>query len=286
MRPYKHLALQGVSNVLLVKVFVALSIALLVLFKFTTIEEGILRQVGHDKFVQPVSMYCKQSFQSSIYALLDQVDNFFIFQVGANDGISHDDVVFPLSFVEKTCGVLMEPQPRVYEELANNYGRRSARFKLVNSALIAPDSTETTGIIYAPQKGPNKNGCTFLNTGVATMLTHKRDSYSKRSRKRVKRGAANCEVEWEEVNISTTTVEQLNLPSRYHLLQIDAEGLDAKIVRWSEIDKFRPALIRLEVNSISPEELTEIAAYLKVRGYSDSIREGPDAHYCREDNFV
>ena len=102
----------------------------------------------------------------------------------------------------------------------------------------------------------------------------------------MKRGAANCEVEWEEVNISTTTVEQLNLPSRYHLLQIDAEGLDAKIVRWSEIDKFRPALIRLEVNSISPEELTEIAAYLKVRGYSDSIREGPDAHYCREDNFV
>lgn len=283
MGPLK--ALSDVSNVLLAKAGFALGIVVFVLFRFSSSRDGILHQEGYDKYLQPASTYCKSSFQNSIYTLLDQVDIFFIFQVGANDGISHDDVVFPLSFVEKAVGVLMEPQPDVYEELTKNYGRRKERFKLINSALVAPHSTERTGIIYAPKKGLTKSNCRFLNTGVATMLTHKRDSYSKRSKKRFQKGAADCEVEWEEVSISQITVEQLNLPSRYHLLQIDAEGLDAKMVYWSEIDKFRPAIIRLEVNSISTEEFTDVSGYLRVRGYSAPVREGADAYYCRDDNF-
>lgn len=230
--------------------------------------------------------FCHSNFEKSVKALLEQVDKFFILQVGANDGVSHGDVVYPLSADKRTCGVLMEPQPRVFKKLTENYSTRSNRFKLINSALSTPDSKEMTGTIYAPINDKTKKGCYFDNTGIATMLVDekKRPLFIKNSNQARNSFNKGC-LQWEKINITLTSADKLNLPSRYHLLQIDAEGMDDKIIYFADIDNFRPAIIRLEVKSVSRRNWVKLAAYLKVRGYRTLIRVGPDAFACKNDNF-
>ena len=105
---------------------------------------------------------------------------------------------------------------------------------------------------------------------------------SNQARNALKKGC----LEWEKVNITLTNADKLNLPSRYHLLQIDAEGMDDKIIYFADIDNFCPAIIRLEVKSISHKNRVKLAAYLKVRGYGNLITMGPDAFACKNDNFL
>ena len=89
------------------------------------------------------------------------------------------------------------------------------------------------------------------------------------------------------MNVTLTNVDKLNLPMRYRLLQIDAEGMDDKIVYFADIDNFRPDIIRLEVKSLPLKQRVKLAAHLKAQGYGNLIMTGgSDAYACKDDNFV
>jgi FkbM family methyltransferase len=177
-------------------------------------------------------------------------------QVGAFDGV-FGDALYPLIERHNLTGVLVEPQPRMFERLKANYARFPARdFAFVNAAIAERD-----GVMPLYRIKPGVDGPDWLY-GIASfdrrvVLRHAREFPRLRPL-----------IETEDVPCYTfNTLFQKFAIGRVDLLQIDAEGYDAALLRLFDLPARRPAIIRFEHKHLPRHEYDQTIDMLMDLGY-------------------
>lgn len=200
------------------------------------------------------------------YSLARQ-GNFYVVQIGANDGISNDPIH---KFIKRDgwAGVLLEPQPFVYNTFLHHIYRRNPGIHTLCAALGEEDgSRELYQIGFSRMRWA---------TGLAT--------FDRPSLERAfKNGfiASRCEkygvempdspeeqiiAEVVEVISPKTLLNRYELP-RIDLLQIDTEGFDYQVIRMFDVASTQPQAIVYEHIHLPKEDAAACEALLAANGY-------------------
>jgi FkbM family methyltransferase len=188
-------------------------------------------------------------------------------QVGAFDGIL-DDPIYPLIQKHNLEGILVEPQRDAFERLKANYARFDpAAFVFLNVAIGARDEIATLYRIKSDAPGPEwLHGIASFDRNVILNHAHV---------------IPNLEslIEPEEVRrITFATLFQETGIHRVDMLQIDAEGYDAEILRLFDVPLRKPAIIHFEHKHLSLAGHEQAVASLVHLGYKFAI--------CGENTFA
>ncbi len=182
-------------------------------------------------------------------------DDLFFVQIGAHDGLSYDPM---RPFVERLRlrGLLVEPQPRVFAQLVENY-KEHPQLSFENAAIAQQDGTATL-FSFAPAPG--------LPPHASMLASFRRELLEANGH-----GYAGP--------IQSTSVPSLRLPTllrkhaveRLDILQLDTEGYDFEILKMLDFSTIKPALkpalIHFENNFLSPGESAECSSLLTKHGY-------------------
>lgn len=179
-------------------------------------------------------------------------------QIGAFDGHTND----PLHDVIRSYGwrgVLVEPQPLYFAMLRQTYAD-VVGLTFVNAAVAAQRGTAT--LWYVSDGGDD------LPEWVPQIASFDRDHVVThlRSRPDLMKHIVGHEV-------ATVTLADIfaRAPGPVDVLQIDAEGFDAKIVNMLNFREHRPTVIRFEHRNISIAEHNKTVDHLVRQGYRISL---------------
>lgn len=178
----------------------------------------------------------------------------FVVQIGANDGQRADPVH---QYIEKYGwrGVLVEPQPRAFEQLKATYAQHPQ--VVLENCAIAREDGETRFYTVA-------DSVPFRWTGLAQL-----------NRGRLERALAAQGFRDSAGMIQCITVPALSLRSliarhsisRIGLLQIDTEGFDYEIIKMIDFQSMAPAIIHFEHACVPLDERAECWECLAGHGY-------------------
>jgi FkbM family methyltransferase len=204
---------------------------------------------------------------------LERKGEIFFLQVGANDGKMLDPL-FPLLDKRRLRGVLIEPQPGVFEALRANYSAfEPGRFTLVNAAIADADGTQT---LYRVRAAPDVPAWAL---GIATfrkdvLLAHSAYFEACKAADPSGRGVPRLDELVEEVRVDCLSFQTLF--DRYRLphvdcLQVDVEGYDAEILRMFDIARRRPAIVQFEHKHLEAGAYTRCLEDLSRLGYRMAV---------------
>lgn len=179
----------------------------------------------------------------------------FLLQIGAMDGVTADPIHDVLMHTDWPA-LLVEPVPEYFAQLEKTYAQRS-HTALANVA-VADHNGETVMHRLCPEA---------LKDGKVPGWGHGATSlYRDRTA-----------LQWDEIapHVREITVPCLTLPNllaryeveRLDVLQIDAEGYDYAILRQLDFDRYRPAVINLEIVNLPEEEQLACKDLLAAEGY-------------------
>jgi len=189
-------------------------------------------------------------------------------QVGANDGFVHD----PLhKFIKRDHwrGVMLEPQPDVFNEYLARLHRKRGEITPLNAALDASDGTKTLYKIGIS----NERWATGLSSFNREVLVNsiKRGVVQHKARKRGIKLPENMEemiIGQEIATISPETLLGRFGNERINLLAVDTEGFDYEIIKMLDLDRISPEVVIYEVANFDQKTADECRSYLEKRGYS------------------
>lgn len=197
-------------------------------------------------------------FRRALEKLDDLYDDVFVVNIGAFDGRSNEH--FHTYLVnDRWSGLLVEPSPRPYAALADNYaGLQNVALEQV--AVADEDGTaamhvpiiDDTSLHWFPQTS------SLLDSHVKrTMLSAKLQR---------RRGDNSPQPAFETIQVSTMRVASLlkkHQITRVHALKIDAEGYDCRIIKQLDFQHLVPDIIIYEYYGLS--YLDNIACLLRLR---------------------
>jgi methyltransferase, FkbM family len=174
-------------------------------------------------------------------------------QVGANDGVFDDPLrKYILNFPWR--GILVEPQPDVFDKLRANYTDLKDRLIFENAA-IAADAEEIS--MYRPK--PQGSNAVYA-ASVSSM-----DEKLTARQLGLKKG------ELERISVPCLTLDKLierHTMPEIDLLQIDTEGYDFQVLRTLNLAKYSPLVIQFEHGQLKYREVDEVVQYLSRNNYS------------------
>lgn len=175
-------------------------------------------------------------------------------QIGAFDGVQGDPV-YPLITRHGLRGILVEPQKDAFERLKANYAKFEG-FRFFNVAIAAEDGES---ILYRIK--PDAEGPPWL---------HQIASFDLEVIRRHAHMVPGLDpmIETEKVRCMTfaTLFDEAGV-DRVDMLQVDAEGYDAEILRLFDVGKRAPAIIRFEHKHLSVSAHADALAMLVRAGY-------------------
>ena len=177
---------------------------------------------------------------------------FSLVQVGAHDGISHDDL-YNFAIHRQLSGLLIEPQPELFKALENNYSKQPAIF-CVNCA-VHPGLSEVhlyrVNPAYLNQKPQWANGIGSLQAEHITNA-----------------GIAPEHIEIIKVRAAPLMelIRQANI-QHIDLLQIDTEGFDLEVLKMFDFTSIKPRYIRIEIQGLSGPDQQSVQAILQQQRY-------------------
>ncbi|RZS94854.1 FkbM family methyltransferase [Cecembia calidifontis] len=189
-------------------------------------------------------------------------------QIGANDGFIYD----PLQkFIKRDnwSGVMLEPQPHVFNEFLIKIHAKRPEIIPVNAAL-SKDDGKTTLFTIAFSKERWATGLSSFDKGV--LLEKFRDgTIHKKAAKQVIT-VPKDEKEWiEEIQIDAispeTVLKKFN-GKQINLLAIDTEGFDFEILKMLPLGKMNPEVIIYEEEHFDEDTKHACRSYIEKHGYS------------------
>jgi FkbM family methyltransferase len=181
--------------------------------------------------------------------------HFIFLNVGAFDGLEND----PISqFVRShACsGIFVEPQPEVFKRLYANLGD-DPKFSFLNAAV---DEVSAFREIY------------YVPAGIKDLpiWTEQLASFNIEHLLRHEERAPGLSRHILKQTVQTTSFE--DLLNKFALdaldvLQIDAEGMDAKLLTWFPFERIKPSVLHYEAAHMSAEEQQATRARLECFGY-------------------
>lgn len=198
---------------------------------------------------------------------LSKMGDFFVIQIGANDGITNDPIH---KFIKRDHwkGVLLEPQPKVFEnELSKIYQNDTGIHPLCAAIGSVDGSQKLYKIAFCDSRWA---------TGLASFslenikLTFENGVVEKNCRKEGIEIPKNDEdrISYDVVSVISpeSLIKKYNI-SKIDLLQIDAEGYDLEVIKIFDISKNKPEAIIFENVNLNPKDLEACYAMLKENGY-------------------
>jgi FkbM family methyltransferase len=173
-------------------------------------------------------------------------------QVGANDGISFDNI-YPFFKSRKCKGLLIEPLPYFFDRLKFNYAD-SPNIIPLNIALHP--TAEKFDIYSVNPKELHKYP--HWVSGIA--------SFNKEHL--IKNSVQESDLVIEAVTCKplSTLIEEYEL-LKLDYLQIDTEGFDDEIIKMINFNQVKPKLIKFESVHLSSEKKLSTVNLLKSQGY-------------------
>lgn len=167
------------------------------------------------------------------YLKLKYPDYPFI-QIGANDGKRSDPIHEYVETFQLT-GILLEPQPELFQELQRTYAHRND-LTLLQAALADKDETLNLYRLRPDQAS--------LNTWATGIASFNKEVFLHNA---ARHGASEDRIETIPVEaISVNTLLTKYQIAKIGLLQIDTEGYDAEVLRLFDIAQTRPLIIHYE----------------------------------------
>ena len=220
------------------------------------------------------SSYYKHFYKPKAGSLGEFIDYFSqrnpglkVVQVGANDGFNHDPIH---KFIrrDKWEGVLLEPQPTVFEKYLKKLHRNTKGIHTINAAL---DYENGSRPIYKLAVSESR-WATGLSSFNRSMLDKAVESghIDRQLRKEGKPLPPKKEDYIQEVPVPCITSE--TLLEKYKIgkpdfLQIDTEGFDYEIIKMFNIPKVKPRVIVYENHNLSSKDKQECREFLQAEGY-------------------
>ena len=187
----------------------------------------------------------------AIRDLMSRQPDIFFLQIGAHDGVSYDPIH---DYVRKYHwrGLLVEPQPHVFQKLRENYADEK-QLLFENSAIATQNGTLD---LYCFENATAGDHASMLASTHKHYLQLNGDNH---------RGA-----------LGTITVPALTLESlldrhrveRVNLLQIDTEGFDFEIIKMIDFELMKPEIIHYENNFLNRRQKSECSRILGEQNYA------------------
>ncbi len=182
---------------------------------------------------------------------------FFFVQVGAFDGVSSD----PLhKYVRKLGwhGVLIEPQPRHFAVLVQNYEGAGDGLTFLNAAI---DRERGTRALYVVVDAVSGEPIDSLG-GLASFSKQRLLDWQRQDGK----GFPGCSV--ESLSVPCITFDDVLKDATYvDLLHIDAEGYDLVLLGLFDFERFTPPIVRFEHVHLSRADWDDAVRHLARYGY-------------------
>lgn len=212
-----------------------------------------LRRFGYE--ISKVS-----KFRVAIEQAYKATDDFVFVQIGANDGVSFDDLY---KFVTThTCrGLVVEPLKDMFEQLKVNY-ENFPEIIPINKAIHPSEKSIIIHRVAADKAGSLPDWA----KGIASINPqhHLRSSIP-----------TECMTTERVDAIDLKTLFTEHAIDHIDLLQIDVEGFDAEIIKMIDFTTLKPRLIKYEHAHLDPTESTNVQHLLQRNGYK-LFRQGND----------
>jgi len=192
---------------------------------------------------------------------------FFFMQIGAHDGSLYDPI---RQFVTKYHwhGILVEPQPKVFARLVENY-RTEPQLIFENVALGKEDGE---AILYAFKPGDG--------------VPHEVSMLASFNREALTGNAFGYHGDIDELRVPTMTAGGLlskHGVTELDLLMIDTEGFDYEVVKMFMNTGIRPAIICYESACLAKDDFFECIEFLTSKKYR-VLTIGVDTIACRDED--
>lgn len=183
------------------------------------------------------------------YLIVTRGDNLTLIQVGANEG-RDDDPIRPYLLKYPWRGVLIEPQPEVFERLKENYAGLESRLSFENVAI----SSNTAPLqLYRLPPGATPS-----------------DSIVSFDPKIIAKQSGVKPQDMVAISVPTARLDDIILKhqlTKVDVLQLDTEGYDWDVLQTLDLTKSRPLLIRFEQGHLSPKAIGTMIQHLNQHDY-------------------
>jgi FkbM family methyltransferase len=172
--------------------------------------------------------------------------NFFVVQIGANDGLT-DDPIREFVIRHRLRGLLVEPQPVVFRRLQENY-KDQPQLAFENVAVSAQAGTAR---LYTAGADGRQDYLASFDPEV--IRKHLSPGY------RV-----------EHIDVPTVQLSELlkkHGVRHVSLLQIDTEGYDYEVVKMIEFGTLKPTVVHFEHVHLRPADYEACVGLLVANGY-------------------
>jgi FkbM family methyltransferase len=215
-------------------------------------------------FSEPVVFPLTDILELIVKKHLEQSPDFFFVQIGAADG-SFADPVCKLIKQYHLRGVLVEPQPRVFQKLVSNY---SGEEQLAFENVVIGTSDGTTKFYSVKESACNLSNwleqSASLNRDKVLGALH----YWKQKHPDSLETADSL---LEETTLPTLTIKSLLQKygvQKLDLLVIDTMSFDFEIIKMFPFDWIKPSIIHFEHSLLSIQDQRACLKYLADLGYS------------------
>jgi len=181
--------------------------------------------------------------------------DFFFVQIGANNGLTDDPI---RQFVTKYHwhGVLVEPQPQVFQQLLKNYEQEK---QLAFENIAISDKDGTVGLFVADHRDETANLTVFASLKKDALI---------RGLDNPK--AAGVQVQVQEVEVPSLSVQTFLAKHRItkiDLLLTDVQGYDPEVVEQFLACGVKPTIIHFEHCHTARPALDALYGKLVEHGY-------------------
>lgn len=192
--------------------------------------------------------------EDCFYDIARQGSEIFAMQIGANDGIMHDQLhLFILAY--GWHGLLVEPVKYLYDRLITNYaGAPGLMFE--NAAIADRDGTRTLYRVRPAAHHPA--WCEGIGSFNRDHLLAQKAQVP---------DIEEYIVQEEVACILFASLVQKHRILRVDVLVIDVEGYDFEILRQFDFERMKPSLVMYEHINLSPDDKQAAVALLRSHGY-------------------
>jgi FkbM family methyltransferase len=196
------------------------------------------------------------TFTGIISSFSRRTQDFFFIQIGAYDG-RKSDPIYELVQRNRWSGILVEPQPDIFESLKQNYASFSG-IALEQAAIVEEGNS-------SPLYKIKDEYAHLFHADHRTLSSFRPEHIIRHLSQTVDVESALQEI--DAPRLSFSALLKKHDVTKIDLLQVDVEGYDFQIIRSIDFEHVAPKIIHFEHANLRPVERAECVDFLIAKGY-------------------